>query len=336
MHPELFTIPFTNLTLKSYGLMIVIGLVMAIWLIRRLSRHINPDPNLVTNGALYALIAGVAGARLFYVIHYPDTFIENPLSFFAIWQGGLELLGGFILAITVIIIFLLYHKLDIPQHLDILAIAFMLALAFGRIGCFLSGCCFGKPANLPWAVRFPYGSDSFLSQIEPNPKRNRPKPYINPPPPDFYGYTDEKGRYYPGLKPYGKLTPEQKALVDNGSLKALPVHPTELYSSANAALISLILYLFWRRTQKNLRAPDAKKLFAKPGCTFALLFMLYSVTRSLIEFVRDDNPFEYRWWCIYKGGTISQNLAIYLFVLGIAMMIFFQKLKLKPKTASKK
>ncbi len=336
MHPELFTIPFTNLTLKSYGLMIVIGLVAAIWLIRRLNRHITPDPNLVTNGALYALIGGVAGARLFYVIHYFDRFSDNLLSVFAIWQGGLELLGGFIIAITVIILFLRYHKLSILQHLDILAIAFMLALAFGRIGCFLSGCCFGKPTNLPWAVTFPYGSDSFLSQIEPNLERNRPEAYINPPPPDFYGYTDEKGQYYPGLKPYDKLTAEQKALVDNGSLKALPVHPTQLYSSANAALISLILYLFWRRTQKNLKSPDPKKLFAKPGCTFALLFILYTVTRSLIEFVRDDNPFEYRWWCIYKGGTISQNLAIYLFFFGIAMMFFFQKLKLKTKAVSKK
>ncbi len=336
MHPKLFRIPFFNAPLQSYGLMIVIGLVMAIWLIRRLNRHITPDPNLVTSGALYALIAGVVGARLFYVIQHFDRFRDNLLSVFAIWQGGLVLLGGFILAITVIIIFLRYHKLNIPQHLDILAIAFMLALAFGRIGCFLSGCCFGKPANLPWAVRFPYGSDSYQSQIEPNPKRNRPEPYINPPPPDFYGYTDEKGRYHPDLKPYDKLTPEQKALVDNGSLKPLTVHPTELYSSANAALISLILYLFWRRTQKNLKSPDPKKLFARPGCTFALLFMLYSVTRFFIEFVRDDNPFEYRWWNIYKGGTISQNLAIYLFALGIAMMIFFQKLKPKTKAASKK
>lgn len=334
MFPELFKMPFINITVKSYGLMIVIGLLAAIWMIRRLSRHINPNPHLITNGALYALIAGVVGARLFFVIHYYDRFQDNLLSVFSIWHGGLELLGGFILAITVIILFLRYHSLNIPQHLDILAIAFMLALTFGRIGCFLSGCCFGKPADVPWAVTFPYGSDAYLSQIEPDPKRNRPEPYINLPP-DFFGYTGENGLYHSGLKPYQKLTPHQKALVDNGTLQCIPVHPTQLYSSANAALLALILYLFWKRTQKNLKSQNHKKFLAKPGCTFALLFILYGISRFTIEFLRDDNPFEFRWWAIYKGGTISQNLCIYLLLLGIALMIFFQKILTKTKIPSK-
>ena len=64
MYPELFEIPFTHVTLKSYGLMMVIGFLAAVFLIRHLSRNITPDPQLITNAALYSLIGGVVGARL--------------------------------------------------------------------------------------------------------------------------------------------------------------------------------------------------------------------------------------------------------------------------------
>jgi len=105
-----------------------------------------------------------------------------------------------------------------------------------------------------------------------------------------------------------------------------------LYSSANAAFLCFILYLFWRRSQKAGQAMNTKRLFAKPGCTFSLMFILYGITRFLIEFLRDDNPFEYAWWAVYKGGTVSQNLGIYLTILGIVLIVIFQRMK--PETVS--
>lgn len=316
MHPELFRIPFTELTVKTYGLMMVIGFITAISIIRRLSRKITPDPQLITNAALYSLIAGVVGARLFFVLHYFDRFSDDLLSVFALWDGGLELLGGVLSAITVIAIYLRYHKLPIRQYLDILAIGLMAALMFGRIGCFNSGCCFGKPADVPWAVRFPYGSHAYHSQIRPNPDRNRPKPYMQLPE-EFFGYVGEDGLLYPGLKPKEKLTPEQLELVTEGPYRCLPVHPTQLYSSANAAVICLLLYLFWRRTQAAQKKPDSKPLLTAPGSVFALMFIFYGVTRFLLEFLRDDNPFE------YFGLTISQNLGIVLVAFGLLMLLGF-------------
>ncbi|MHC4753206.1 MAG: prolipoprotein diacylglyceryl transferase family protein, partial [Planctomycetota bacterium] len=77
----------------------VIGFLAAVSLIRHLSRDITPNPQLVTNAALYSLVGGVVGARLFYVIHYFDNFKNNLPSVFAIWQGGLELLGGVVVAV---------------------------------------------------------------------------------------------------------------------------------------------------------------------------------------------------------------------------------------------
>jgi phosphatidylglycerol:prolipoprotein diacylglycerol transferase len=325
MYPEVFEIPFIHLTIKSYGLMMVIGFLLAITLIRHLSRNIMLEPQFITNASLYSLIAGVAGSRLFYVIHHFDKFQGRLHSVFSIWEGGLELYGGVILAIPVIFFYLWYHKLPIRRCLDILAIGLMLALVFGRIGCFLRGDCFGKPADLPWAVRFPYASDVYHSQIYPNPKRNRPDPHLQLLD-EFFGYYNSKGTTYYGLKPHEDLTQEQRDMVKNGKYRCLPVHPTQLYSSINAVILCLILYLFWRRAQSAAKSENNNKLFTKAGCTFSLMFILYGITRFLIEFLRDDNPFEHAWWAIYKGGTVSQNLGIYMIILGVILMAVFQRI----------
>ena len=321
MHPKLFEIPVINWPVSTYGPMLVIGFLAAISLIRHLSKNITTYPQHITNAALYALIGGVIGARTFYVIHYFDKYRDNWLDIFRIWQGGLELLGGVIAAVTVILIYMLYHKLPIRRYLDILAIGLMLALAFGRIGCFLNGCCFGKPTDLPWAVRFPYDSFAYHSQINPNLERNRPEPQLKLPE-DYFYYTDLGGKKY--IKPYEQLTEAQQYEVTKGKYRSLPVHPTQLYSSVIAAILCLVLYFFWRRSQNS-----QGKLFAKPGSTFSLMLILYGIMRFFIEFLRDDNPFEYGWWAIYKGGTISQNISIYMVILGVVLMVVFEKIKQK-------
>lgn len=321
MFPELFEIPFIHVTLKSYGLMMVIGFLAAVSLIRHLSRNITPDPQLITNAALYSLIGGVVGARLFYVIHYFEHFKQNPASVFAIWHGGLELLGGVILAITIIFFYLLYHKLPIRQYLDILAIALMLALVFGRIGCLLNGCCFGKPTELPWAVRFPYNSIAYLSQVNPDLERNRSAPQLELPP-EYLSYIDNDGNRH--TKTYEELTEQQKIEVTTGKYRCLPVHPTQLYTSAGAAVLCLILYFFWRRSQNAGSSKTAGKIFTEPGSTFALMFALYGLTRFFIEFLRDDNRFE------IDGLTISQLIGIAMIIFGTTLMAILQIMK--PKT----
>jgi phosphatidylglycerol---prolipoprotein diacylglyceryl transferase len=323
MFPELFTIPYVGLHIPTYGTMLVIAFLTALWLIRRLSRDITPDPQMITNAALYTLIAGIVGSRIFYVIHYWDSFRGNLLSIFAFWNGGLEQLGS-ILALVAILLYLLYHRLPVRKYFDIIAIALMLALAVGRIGCFLSGCCFGKPApNIPWAVSFPYGSDAYRSQIAPDLKRNRLQPYINLPP-DYFGFTDKNGNHFEGLKPYSQLTDRQKLFVKS-EYRCLPVHPTQLYSSLAAASLSLLLYLFWRRNRKIATSKNSQKFLSAPGFVFALMFVFYGIGRFLIEYLRDDNPFEYGWWAIYKGGTISQNIAIYMFFTGLILLWVFRR-----------
>jgi len=320
MYRKLFEIPFIHLTVWSYGLMMVIGFLSAIFIIRLLSRDITSNPQHIINAALYSLIAGVVGARLFYVVHYFDGFRHNLLSVFAIWHGGLELLGGVVFAVLVIFLYLRHHKLPVRRYLDILAIGLLAALAFGRIGCFLNGCCFGRPTELPWGVRFPYGSLAYRSQVQADPERGRCEPQLKLPS-DFFRYVEKDGLWYPVLKAREELTAEQKQLVDKGPLRCLPVHPTQLYSSVNAAVLCFALYLFWRRSLNAGKSKKAKKLFAKPGCTFGLMFILYGITRFFLESLRDDNPFG------FDGLTISQNICIIMVLVGAALMVVFERIK---------
>ncbi len=323
MHPELFNIPFIHYTVHSFGPMTVIGFILAFFLLKRLSRNITSDHQAINSIVLYCLISGVIGARVFYVVHHLDQFIEHWPSIFATWQGGLEFYGGVIFAIPVIALYLLYHKLPIRRYLDILAIALMMGLVFGRIGCFLNGCCFGKPTEAPWAVRFPYNSFAYFSQVNPNLDRNRPEPQMQLPA-DYFIYISETGTGY--LKAFKELNSEQQFEVTKDRYRCLPIHPTQLYSSANAAFLCLILYLFWRR---SLKTTDTKKRFIQPGFISALAFILYGIMRFFIEYLRDDNPFEYAWWAIYKGGTVSQNIGIYMVIIGVVLMVLFHTIKPK-------
>jgi phosphatidylglycerol:prolipoprotein diacylglycerol transferase len=317
MHPELFEVPIVHLIIRSYGAMMVLGFIAAVTIIRYLSRHFTSNPQHITNAALYSLIAGVVGARTFFVIHYYNQFRDNPLGVFEIWNGGLELLGGVLLAIAVIWFYIHHHKLPMRHYLDVLAVGLMAALVFGRIGCFLNGCCYGKPTNLPWGVHFPYGSFSYRSQTRADLERNRDLPYIDLPA-DYFGYRDGQGNYIPDLKPWSELTAEQRTLVTQGRYRGLPIHPTQLYSSAGAVIFCLFLLLSLRRSQRGDES-GVYPFLARPGATFGLMFILYGIGRFLIEFIRDDNPFE------IASLTISQLLSLGLVALGIALMVYFAK-----------
>ena len=331
MFPELFEVPFIHVTVKSYGLMMVVGFLLGVLLMRRLSKKAGENPDHITNVALYALISGVIGARIFYVFHHYDQFQGDFMSVFAVWQGGLEFLGGVLLAIVIVFAYLLRNKLRIKLYFDILAVGLMMGLAFGRVGCFMNGCCFGKPSDIACAVRFPYGSPSYMTQVKPNEARDRDKAQLELPA-EYFGYLAQDGqtwvpaneisKYQMYLKPYELLSEEQKAEV-HGKYRALPVHPTQLYAFANGLLLCSILYVFWRKVGIN-----------RPGATIALMFMLYGPARFVLEGIRDDNPFEHAWWAIHDGWTVSQNIGIYLAITWSIVFVFAIRKKNAPVQAN--
>ncbi len=313
MHPELFEIPLLGLPIRGFGVMMACGFLMGILLVRRLTRRAGLDVDIIMNAALYSLMIGIVGARLFFVLHRLDQYRGDFFGAIAVWRGGLEFVGGVIPAIVVLIFYLRRHKLPVRRYMDIMAMGLMMGLAFGRIGCFLNGCCFGRPSELPWAVRFPYGSFAYISQINPDPARGRTQPYIELPEEEYFSFYDEHGYWYP--IPLGEMTEGQRHDVTEGKYRCLAVHPTQLYSSINALLICGILYVFWRRSLRKTGKGGARGRLELPGASVALALVLYGPARFVLESIRDDNPYE------FANLTISQITGMAMFVAGVVLFI---------------
>jgi phosphatidylglycerol:prolipoprotein diacylglycerol transferase len=290
----------------------VMGFLSGLWLVRRASRRAGLDPETMSDVALYALILGVVGARTFFVLHHLDQFSGDVLGVFAIWRGGLEFLGGVGPAVAFLLFYLHRRKLPMRRYLDILALGLMMGLAFGRVGCFLNGCCFGGPTDLPWGLRFPYRSYAYNSQINPDPRRDRTEPYLPVPPHEYAEFFTEDGRWYP--KPFEELTAEQQHAVTHGEYRCLPIHPTQLYASAHAFLLCGVLYLLWRRTIGDAAAEGRSGWSRRPGVVTAGLCILYGPGRFVLEAIRDDNPYE------FATLTISQIMGIVMFIAGLVLL----------------
>lgn len=175
MMPELFHLPFLDWPIKGYGFMLMIGFLSAIWIGARRAVRVKADPDMVINFGFIMLLLGVAGARIFYVAHYWNTrfaHTNNPiLAVIDLTSGGLEFYGGFIGAGLGVVVYLWWKGASLRLYSDIVAPGLMWGLAFGRLGCFLNGCCWGGMCAHPdgeksfaWAMTFPYGSGAMLDQ----------------------------------------------------------------------------------------------------------------------------------------------------------------------------
>ncbi len=181
MHPELFTLP-GGYTIKTYGFFMMLGFLSGVWLAMRRAQRVKANPDVVLDLSFLCLLFGVGGARVFYVIHYWPQFANAPnvlLAAIDVTKGGLEFLGGFFGAFLAVVVYAWIQNrrgkpLSVRMYLDILAPSAMWGLAFGRLGCFFNGCCFGgaclaantQQPQYPWAVRFPYGSPAFVDEWE--------------------------------------------------------------------------------------------------------------------------------------------------------------------------
>lgn len=152
MHPILFRIG--GLTIHTYGLFVAMGFLAGMALAVREARRAALDTEKISNLFFWIIISAIIGSRLLYVIAEAPGLITSPLEIFKIWKGGLVFYGGVILALAVTIFYIRHNKLPLWTTMDILAPSLALGLAFGRLGCFSAGCCYGRPADVPWAVTF--------------------------------------------------------------------------------------------------------------------------------------------------------------------------------------
>lgn len=161
-----------DINIFGYGAAMVCGFLAAAWLAGERAKREGIDPAIIWDIGMWVLLSGVLGARLFYIIKNPQNFFgpKMPLQqtlfeFVNLTKGGLVLYGGVLLGIATFIWQCHRMRLSALKLADILIPAIFVGEMFGRIGCFLNGCCFGDPTTLPWAVQFPPGSVPFDAEV---------------------------------------------------------------------------------------------------------------------------------------------------------------------------
>ncbi|NDC54308.1 MAG: hypothetical protein EBZ74_08455 [Planctomycetia bacterium] len=156
---------------RGYGLMLLVAAAAGTWLSIVRGRAAGFDADTILALATEVFLWGLVGARLFYVIEYRAQFLPPGRSLVAalpeilnIAAGGLVVFGSLPTAALAAWRFAARRGLPLLSLADCVAPGLLLGLAIGRIGCFLNGCCYGGPCDLPWAVRFPPHSPPWLDQ----------------------------------------------------------------------------------------------------------------------------------------------------------------------------
>ena len=157
MFPELFHVGAIHV--RTYGLMLAVAFLVGTWIALQEARRLALDEDKLVSVILVTLVASIFGARVLYVFEHLDQFRRGWGGVFAVWQGGLTLYGG--LAAGTVAGLLMARRLGLPMWTvaDALTPSIALGTMFGRVGCFLNGCCYGRPTKLPWGVVYP--PDSF-------------------------------------------------------------------------------------------------------------------------------------------------------------------------------
>ena len=146
------------ITIYAYGTFMAIAFMVAIFFLVRHAEKADLTSSQVMDLGLVSIIGGILGARVAYVLSHWSEFQNNCLEILMIHHGGLVFYGGILGGCIALIVFLKIKKLPILKTIDIFLPALVLGHAIGRIGCFLNGCCYGRPTQLFCAVDFPIGT----------------------------------------------------------------------------------------------------------------------------------------------------------------------------------
>lgn len=154
MKNELFSIgPFT---IHGYGLMIALGILACIAMGMYRAKKKGMKDEAVLDIAIIGVLCGFVGAKLLYVIVEFDRFLENPLT--VLGSEGFVVYGGIIAGVFSAVLYCRKKNLIFLDYFDLLSPSIALAQGFGRIGCFLAGCCYGRETQCFLGITFPEGS----------------------------------------------------------------------------------------------------------------------------------------------------------------------------------
>ncbi len=351
-----------GLPVRGYGVMLLLGIVAGVGLAMYRARQGGLDPEIILSLAIWLVVCGVIGARLFYVAEYwSESFAgKNPrdtlLEIINIPEGGLVVFGGLIGAAFGFVVFVLKNRLPLLAMADLIAPSMAIGLALGRIGCFLNGCCYGGATELPWHVTFPKFSSRFeatqpieLQRFSPpymdqasrgelhgfrlNSQDGEPAVVTNVEPSSAAAIAGLKvGDSVVGINDSQLRSPldaklrvlelfkSQQAIrlslkdgrnVDIPAItlpeRSRPVHPTQLYSAIDGAIIGWLLWSYFPYRRRD-------------GEAIALLLIIHAITRFLLEIIRTDEPAVFG-----TGLSISQNVGIGLLAFGVALWWYLSR-----------
>ena len=229
------TQPGVGTPIRGYGFCLLLAIFAAFFLVLHLAKKQNISGEKVISLCFWTVIAGIVGARLFYVTEYWQKMlrfdeagqilpIESLFSLFNIADGGIVVFGSILGGMLAALVFMLLNKMPILRTFDLMAPALMLGIAIGRIGCLLNGCCFGAVTESSWGIVFPPDSPAHFHQVA-------------------------------------------KGMVAESSLLVLPVYPTQIISSGLALLLCVTLLIL--RKSRLFRERDGL-VFA----TFMILYSM--------------------------------------------------------------
>ena len=274
MYPNFTALPWA----ASYGVFLLIGLVLWWWLSRAQAKHREIDCSHIDLLAPLIILGGVLGSKLFGIISPNDIQISGDQY---IVVGRLRLFGWILMGIVVLAVYCRVQGISFLKTADVFAAPSLLAIGLLRLGCFMGGCCWGDVCVSPGQSAGL--NDSFLqTQIH------------------TFGWVSGENNPFAIEFPAGSFAHQQHmscGLLNEASVRSLPVHPVQIYESILVFALFLVVWFGCRKTDST----HGQK------CLMAL--SSYCLVRFLIEFLRADNSI------ILRGLTFTQLICLLILIL---------------------
>ena len=147
------SISIFGFSIAYYGIVIVTGMMIAIWIAQREAKRTGQNPEQYLDLAMIGIAAGILGARIYYVIFAWDYYKDDLLSIFNIRQGGLAIYGGIIGGVITLLVVAKVKKIPAPVLLDLAGMGVIIGQCIGRWGNFMNREAFGAETTLPWRMQ---------------------------------------------------------------------------------------------------------------------------------------------------------------------------------------
>ncbi len=150
-----------QVTIYGYGFSIMLGVITSYFYIaHHAKKRLGVSYERINDLALIIIFASIFGGKILFYLENPAHYLAHPLDIFSNFTNGFVFLGSLIFAIPCVYFFLKYYKLPILEMFDIIMMGLCILHIFGRTGCLMAGCCYGKPHDGMLAITFTHALSS--------------------------------------------------------------------------------------------------------------------------------------------------------------------------------